>query len=165
MWIRTIGLVVLALVACPLGLAQNGSKPGPKPKEPAGAPLLDIHGIMSNIRQQRQVVVRNIEEWKQLWREHAASSRAPVVDFSRYDVVAVFAGAKPTGGYEVRIDAVRVDAKKKEAVVEATLLKPARGTVTMQVFTFPFAMRAVPKLPQHVRFVLHEAENHPDRDH
>ncbi|MGC8668270.1 MAG: protease complex subunit PrcB family protein [Chthonomonadales bacterium] len=158
MWTRTIWLAVVALLACPIALAQNGGKPKPPSKEPGTVPLLDIHGAMSNIRQQRQVIVRNSEEWKQLWRQHAGTARAPIVDFSRYDVVAVFTGAKPTGGYQVRIDTVRVEPKKKEAFVNVTLLKPARSAVTIQVFTFPFAMKAVPKLPQNVHFILHEAE-------
>jgi hypothetical protein len=159
MWMRFVWLAVIAVLVCSSASAQNGGKPKPSPGDKGAPPALDLTGGMSGIRQSRQVVVTSTEEWKNLWQQHAGTSRAPEVDFARWDIIAVFAGAKPTGGYQVHIDGVRLVPKKKEVVVSVTLLKPRPGAITIQAFTFPFAMKAVPKLPPvlHLHWEIHEA--------
>jgi hypothetical protein len=78
------------------------------------------------------------------------------VDFRRNHVVAVFAGTKPTGGFEVLIGEIRRG--ERRATVNVTLIKPGRGTVTTLALTQPFAMRIVPRLPDRVEFIMRERE-------
>ncbi len=122
---------------------------------------LDLGGARSGIRQARQLVVRDQEAWARLWSEHTGpgGSPAPAVDFAAEDVVAVFAGARPTGGHRVRID--RIGRDNDAANVHVTLLRPAPGTLTTQAFTYPFAMRSAAKLPRTVQFVLTEEPARP----
>ena len=116
-----------------------------------------MSGARSGIRQRRSVVVRDAKSFSALWREHAGGADEPAaVDFGALDVIAVFAGSKSTGGYSIRIGDVK--RTTKGAVVAATLTKPGAGMMVAQVFTQPFAMKSVPKLPRIVSFEIREEE-------
>jgi hypothetical protein len=118
---------------------------------------LDMSGARSRIQKPRQVVARDAKALAALWHEHDAGmtpAPPPPVDFKKYDVIGVFMGAKPTGGYSVEIGEIKRTGKN--AVVHATLWKPGPGMMTTQAFTSPFALRAVPKLPPNVTFDVTE---------
>jgi hypothetical protein len=136
---------------------QNGADAQRPPSEGKKAEkTLDISGAMSGIRQPRQVVIRDAKAFEKLWKEHTTGTSLPMppVDFKKYDVVAVFAGSKTTGGYQVILGEIKRSGKT--ATVHATLLKPGPGMMVTQAFTYPFAMRAVPKLPPTVKFTVVE---------
>jgi len=154
----------VVIFAAITGDALGQRRIAPPAPEPQGAmsKSLDLSGAYSNIRSARQEVVRDAKRLAAFWREHAGDSTGmpiPVVDFAKSDVVAVFAGAKPTGGYRVSID--RVKRVGKAAVIEATIHKPGPGAITTQAFTFAFAMKSVPKLPAQVRFKVTEVIDSP----
>jgi hypothetical protein len=132
----------------------GGQKPVEKARPEEGA--LNLSGSYCRIRQARQIVLRSEKAFAALWKEHRMSQEepAPRVDFQKYDVVALYAGEKMTGGYSITIDRIRRD--KKSATVEATLLKPGPDAITTQALTQPFALRAVPKLPKIVKFNIKE---------
>jgi hypothetical protein len=117
-----------------------------------------LSGHRSGIVKPRQVIVRDAKAFATLWKEHttgiAIPPPLPKVDFQKNDVVAVFMGSKPTGGYSVEIGDIRHE--KKGATITVTLLKPGPGSIVTQAFTYPFAMRAVPKLPKTVKFAITE---------
>src|SRR5438132_14036060 len=71
---------------------------------------LDTAGQRSGITAMRQVVVRDAASFAALWKEHAgpqSSTPPPAVDFKKQDVVAVFLGSKPTGGFTVKIEDIK----------------------------------------------------------
>src|SRR5688500_3701905 len=41
------------------------------------------HSEQSGVEQARQVIVRTLEEWKALWKEHAPGQPMPAVDFTK----------------------------------------------------------------------------------
>jgi hypothetical protein len=147
-----IGLL-LAAVCLMIGAAGHGQS-GSAEKGAQDTPSLS--GFHSGIRTPQQAVIRNAREWAALWRRHAPDSRAPTVDFRRYHVVAVFAGTKPTGGFEVVIGEIQRGVRG--ATVHATLIKPGKGAMVTLALTQPFAMRIVPRLPDRVQFVIRERE-------
>lgn len=151
--------VVPALVAAAGSCGQAGSRPrdGVNPimeqKKPAAA--FELAGQQSGITQSKNVVIRDAAAWAALWREHtrgAPEAPVPAVDFKKMDVVAVFLGSKPTGGYTVNIEAIR--RTRTSATIPVTANAPGPGTIVTQAFTQPFAMRAVAKLPSSARFVV-----------
>src|SRR5687768_10527604 len=71
--------------------------------ERVAAPLT-LEGGNSRIRVQKTAVLRDARSFAALWKQHAGDTKAPAVDFKKYDVVAIFAGEKRTGGHSVRID-------------------------------------------------------------
>jgi len=99
-------------------------------------------GIHSEVMEPREVVVRSVEDWRALWKQHSTQPPPPV-DFSRVIVVAVFLGQRPTAGFEVEITAVK--AQGGRATVEYVERRPARDALTAQVLTFPFHIVAVPR--------------------
>jgi hypothetical protein len=93
-------------------------------------------GIMSNIEEPRQAVVRTAAEWQALWKQHDFTRPAPAVDFTRSMVVAVFLGTRPTAGYSVEIVAVKADGT--HVVVEYRERRPAPDALNAQILTSPF---------------------------
>jgi len=149
-------LVVTILALLPLGGRAFQDTPGAPGKE-----AMDLSGQHSGIVQPRKVVIRDAKAFAALWKAHsrgASEMPAPTVDFKKQDVVGYFAGAKPTGGYAVILGEIK--RKGKYATVQATLVKPGVGDIVTEAFTQPFALRAVPKLPPFVRFVVTEKVRH-----
>lgn len=116
-----------------------------------------VSGVRSQITKPRNVVARDAKAFAGLWAEHAksydgAAPPSPKVDFKKMDVIGVFLGSLPTGGHSVEIGEIKRNTKK--AVVKATHTTPGPGTLVIQAFTSPFAMKAVPKLPTVVTFEI-----------
>ena len=107
-------------------------------------------GPMSGVIEARQAIVRSAEEWRTLWAEHAGTRELPPVDFTREIVVAVFAGSRPTAGYDVEVLGVRSEGDA--TVVEYREHRPGRDAITAQVMTSPFAIVAIPRPSGEVRF-------------
>ena len=140
--------VVVAAVVVP-GAETHGAVS--QKREVIAAPL-NLEGQTSRIRKQRTGLARDAKSFATLWKEHAGTTDAPAVDFKKYDVVAVFAGEKRTGGHGVRIDGVRRPGGT--ATVMATILAPGPNMMVTQMLTYPWAMQAVPKLPPTVTFQI-----------
>ena len=62
-------------------------------------------GTDSNYPTASQRVITGTAAWINLWRQHS-SEPVPKVDFTQEQVVAVFAGKKPTASYSVNITRV-----------------------------------------------------------
>ncbi len=142
-------IVALGALLVTSGLETHGAI---RQKSETIAAPLTLEGQMSGIREQKTVVLRDAKSFAELWKLHAGNSTVPAVEFKKYDVVAVFAGEKRTGGHGVRIDSVKRTGRT--AMVEATLLAPGPNMMVTQMLTYPWAMRAAPKLPPTVRFHL-----------
>ena len=126
-----------------------------QPTPPAGVRTID-RGTQSNMDAARQVVVRSEADWTKLWRQHAPDRKPPAVDFGKEIVVAVFAGSKPTSGYEVAIVAMRE--ASGGLVVDYQETQPARDAMTAQVLTSPYHIVAIPKREGEVRFAKGRSE-------
>ena len=106
-------------------------------------PFTDVaRGSNSRIDEPRQVVIRSIDEWRTLWKEHGAAA-LPVVDFSKSMVVGVFIGSRPTAGY--RVDIVGVRKEGATVVVEYRETAPAPDAMVAQMLTSPFHLVSLPR--------------------
>jgi uncharacterized membrane protein len=106
----------------------------------------------SGIVKPGRTIVRNPVEWQALWAAHAGpAAPAPDVDFARDMVVAVFAGERPSPGYEIAIGDVRHEGAA--LVVAVNQHAPRRGTVAAQVMVSPFHIARLPRHEGEVRFV------------
>ncbi len=107
-------------------------------------------GSISGIRDLRTVVIQNTAEWQSLWNEHNGQT-LPDVDFVHGTIVGVFAGNKPSAGYQVVI----TDVKNSSASVEVDYREqaPAPGIVAAAVITQPYHLRRIPKTTLPVHFV------------
>jgi hypothetical protein len=108
-------------------------------------------GDMSGQQVAKQVIVRTPAEWKALWKDHSATEKMPIVDFTNSMVVGIFLGSKPSSGHDVEIVGVRT--QEKDLIVEYVQKQPGRGTLSAQILTEPYHLVSVAKHPGTVRFI------------
>ena len=111
----------------------------------AAAADLDVRriGQWSNtgISESRRQVIRNANEWAQFWSELGVGER-PAVDFSRNLVVAVAAGQRSSGGYEIQVQ--RVAVANGELTIEVQETEPGPNCVTTGALSQPVDVVTVP---------------------
>ena len=110
-------------------------------------------GTNSGYQSASQTVIDNQEGWINLWQQHTSDTEpsppVPQVDFTNYNVVAVFAGEKSTGGYSVEILTVETrnfqtkDLPSLVIVVEYRQPKP--GDFVTEAMTYPYHMIKIPQ--------------------
>ena len=87
------------------------------------------------------VVAKDAETFSRLWLTRARGAERPQIDFEREAAVFLMAEEKPTGGWKIVPQSVRIDGSV--LVVEATVEGPPPGTITTQALTQPWAVIAV----------------------
>jgi uncharacterized membrane protein len=109
-------------------------------------------GESSGIVESQRVIVRDTGQWRALWAAHAGpASAAPEVDFTSRMVAAVFAGERPTPGFEIEIAGTGRDGTALTLAV--TERPPAPGMIAAQILVSPFHMVTVPRYDGEVRFI------------
>ena len=89
--------------------------------------------------------ISNAEQLEEVWSmAHGQTVDAlPQVDFDTEEVLAVFDGQHPSGGYSVAVSGVSDEGGKRKIVI--THKSPGPGCVTTQAITYPFQIVLVPK--------------------
>lgn len=95
----------------------------------------------TGIGESRRLVIRDANGWAQFWSELGVGDR-PSVDFNRDVVVAVAAGQRPTGGYEIVVD--RVAQSDGQLTVEVVERAPGPNCMTTASLTQPVDVVVVP---------------------
>lgn len=90
-----------------------------------------------------ETVIKTQAELNLLYKELSLGA-APVVDFSKKNVVAIFIGQKSTGGYSVGIKNVSVDGD----TATVTLFHKAPDGMATMVLTQPYCIAVVIKTPK-----------------
>jgi PrcB C-terminal len=97
----------------------------------------------TGVGEARRLIIRDANAWAAFWSELGVGDR-PAVDFTRDMVVAVAAGQRPTGGYEIAVDRVRqVNGELTVEVVETT---PGPNCITAASPTQPVDVVVIPAL-------------------
>jgi hypothetical protein len=95
----------------------------------------------TGIGESRRLVIRDANAWSQFWSELGVGER-PNVDFTRDVVVAVAAGQRSTGGFEIAVDRItQTDGELSVEVVERT---PGPNCITTASLTQPVDVVVVP---------------------
>lgn len=97
-----------------------------------------------NVSARKNYVVRGQEEFENLWRMvyGDGAPALPKVDFTKQDVIAVFAGEKGSGGHRIAVSAVNDYGDARS--VSVTLTSPGAGCVNTQAITSPYQIVTVP---------------------
>jgi hypothetical protein len=98
-------------------------------------------GVESNVKDRVNYLITSPAELAQIWKMVHASGTPPTIDFSKEAVIAVFAGEKPTTGYEIGVASV---ADAAERIVSVTLKQPDSGCIEGQLVTTPYELAVVP---------------------
>lgn len=91
-----------------------------------------------------------VEVWQQFTSDTIPAPSLPEVDFLFYQVIAIFAGNKPTGGYSVEILAVEstnstsLDESSLELTVE--FREPQPGEPVSEEITQPYHIIKIPQI-------------------
>jgi len=95
----------------------------------------------TGIGESRRLVIRDANAWDQFWSELGVGDK-PSVDFTHDVVVAVAAGQRPTGGYEIAVD--RVTQSDGGLTVEVVERTPGPNCMTTASLTQPVDVVVVP---------------------
>lgn len=87
-------------------------------------------------------IATDTERYQTLWAQHIKDSPAPSVDFARESAVFMIMGPRPTGGYSVTPESIRMD--ENGLAIQTRIHEPTKGMMTTQAFTAPYAVIAVP---------------------
>ncbi len=115
-------------------------------------------GTDSGYQSASQMVIDNSEQWIDLWQLHTYNTEppppVPQVDFTRYSVVAVFAGEKPTSGYSVEILSVETSGSqtKEQLAITVQYRQPEAGDFVTEALTYPYHIIRIPKIDGKVVF-------------
>lgn len=136
----------VAVAPTPTDTASAAAAPSEQGYAPYGNNrTLDIRRIgqwtRTGIGESRRLVIRDANAWAQFWSELGVGEQ-PSVDFNHDVVVAVAAGQRPTGGYEIAID--RVTQSDGQLTVEVVERTPGPNCMTTASLTQPVDVVVVP---------------------
>lgn len=153
---RTAILVLAAsLMSAPDARAQDAKKARPCPG-PGEAMVMKsvVRGVIGNLKERRETVVRSDAAWKELWKRLGLplnpAPAVPAVDFSKNMVVAVAAGA---GGAILETEIVRIERRKGCVLVSVNERRHPPGSSMPQFSSFhPFHIVRIPAVRSPVIF-------------
>jgi len=94
----------------------------------------------TGIGESRRLVIRDANTWAAFWSELGVGAR-PEVDFTRDVVVAVAAGQKPSGGYEIAVE--RISQSNGELTIDVVETEPGPNCMTSSSLSQPVDVVAV----------------------
>jgi hypothetical protein len=123
-------------------------------------PLLEVQRFDSGFATPRRFIVRDPDSWAALWPQIIGTLRptppAPVVDFTHDVVVVAAMGSKPTNGYEIDVEAVRLYADG--AAISVREQSPAPECTVADHVTSPITAVLVPRFTGTATFAEHSAQ-------
>ena len=97
----------------------------------------------TGIGESRRLIIRDANAWAAFWSELGVGQR-PAVDFTKDMVVAVAAGQRPSGGYEIQVH--RVIQQGGELRVEVQETAPGPNCMTSASLTQPVDVVVLPSV-------------------
>ncbi|XKT75410.1 MAG: protease complex subunit PrcB family protein [Patescibacteria group bacterium UBA2103] len=133
------------------GLSDIGSTYRPQFKTVASS----VSGPTDVLTSRKNYVFREQEDfvafWELIYGNDPAATRPPVIAFARDHAIAVVAGVKNTGGYEIYVrDVIETP---EERIVEVVMRSPGEGCQVTEAFTNPFQIISVKKTDKPLRAV------------
>jgi hypothetical protein len=98
-------------------------------------------GSLATVTEQTNYAVYAPDAFTDIWTKIGKPPPPPKIDFNKQDVIAVFAGQQPTGGYSIKIQKIVDGAGKR--IVSILLTKPGKNCVTTDAVTAPFDVVSV----------------------
>lgn len=126
-----------------------------------GFPFLCNYSVIAQQNSPAVAVVATQEKMDQLFKKHPNScpvASDPNIDFTKQYLVSIFAGAKPTSGYSIKITSIVEN--NCEIIVSYTEKSPAVGENISQTPTFPSDFVLIPKTSK--GFIFVKANENPD---
>jgi len=118
---------------------------------PAPGPAGPLAGSRSAIGNPQELIISDQAAWENLWKRHNSNIQPlpdlPQVDFGTQQVVAIFAGERPSGGFRIELLDVAKTPWNGESVrvVRYRIAGPAAGTMAAQVISYPYLLSIQPR--------------------
>jgi hypothetical protein len=152
---HVLSLLLLACIAAIFPGCDSGGQVEVQPLPEAEA--MRYHSGMTT---PQRLVVRDTATWTELWPQIVGSNRpippVPAVDFSDDLVIVAAMGTKPTGGYSIDVDEVRV--ASEDAAISVQSRSPATGCLVTPLVTAPLSIVVVPRFAGRPTFVEHASQ-------
>lgn len=100
-------------------------------------------GTNSDVHTRTNYLVDSPEKLAALWKLLPGAPTMPTVDFNTKTVIALFAGDRPTTGYDLSVSGITDTASTR--MVHVVLNKPAASCMTGQMVTQPYVVFEVSK--------------------
>jgi|GEM_PF-3110186 len=141
-------LVVVAGIAVyfshPTLSSGNNLALGDFSSDSGGVPFQKLaSGTNSEVHTRTNYLVDSPEKLAALWQLLPGAPAMPTVDFNTKTVIALFAGDRPTTGYDLSVSAINDTASTR--MVYVVLNKPAASCMTGQMVTQPYVVFEVSK--------------------
>lgn len=114
-------------------------------------------GANSGVSQRGSYIIEDEKSWNDLWFKASLQEIAPRVDFSNNMVVAIFQGAKPTGGYSISVN--NVIEGDSSVMVFVKEVSPGPNCMVTMAFTQPYHMIMLPKTDKEAIFNIDGVTN------
>jgi hypothetical protein len=103
---------------------------------------LGTHAV--NVTERKNYVAGDADGLAKLWNLAFgdSASSTPTLDLTTTEVIGVFAGNKPTGGYAIQVS--KVEDTATERTVYVNIVKPGKNCMTTESVTSPFAIITLP---------------------
>ncbi len=110
-------------------------------------------GQFSNISLERQLIVKNKEDWQRLWNIHRGDkkNKSPRINFNDKIVIAIFSGQQPSGGYAIGISQMKI--LDDNLYVGVTFKEPQQGDSVSLALTQPYIFVSTNKVDGKVIFI------------
>ena len=95
------------------------------------------------------LTIESSKAWAGLWATFTKEP-APPVDFSRFQIIGIFLGPRPTGGYRAEI--VELRPTETSLLVRYQETSPAAGVSAPEGATAPYTLRQIPRSDLPIRF-------------
>lgn len=133
-------LIVFIISVFVTGCSTQGNDEKKLPME------IILDGTYCSIEEKREVLLNKNDDYQKLMTEVYSNldqlPRIPVLDFTKYSVVAVFLGTRSNGGYMVSIDSI---IEGKNLTVNITETTPGKNCMVTDAITRPFSLVKIPK--------------------
>lgn len=144
-------IVTIAVIAGAALYSSEKNTSGNSAVDPGGQAAVEVpftritEGLQSDVSRRVNYLVTSQSALEKLWTMVKATGTPPTIDFTKEAVIAVFAGEKPTAGYEITVSKVRDSADAR--IVAVSVMQPAPDCVTAQMVTMPYEILTVPATP------------------
>jgi hypothetical protein len=145
-------LLLATLIAVVIGgfaiwLLDGGSPFLPAPDNGAGAADIAFDkltdGLHASVDERVNYVITSAEEFSVLWDMLVDAKTRPTIDFSKNNILAIFAGQVPNPGYAIGVSKITDTGGKR--LVYVTLQKPGSGCIEPQIVASPYELVVAPK--------------------
>ncbi len=106
----------------------------------AFAPI--VSGLDSSVTKRKNYLVTSSAQLTELWKMFSSNGTPPAVDFVASNIIAVFAGEKPTAGYTISVSKIK---DSDTRMVTVLLSRPDKNCVLTQALTAPYQIIKIPK--------------------